>query len=282
MPVIPVSSLEDPRLRDYRDIKDAEGVGRRGVFLVESPLPVLRFAQGSRFTLRSVFVSERLVELVEQLSGLLPPDKPIYTASPALMSEVVGFNIHRGCIAAGDRGETTPLEALLETEKPEMVVAIEALSNAENVGAVFRNAAALGAGLVVVDAESCDPLYRRSIRVSVGTSLTLPFARVDHSGDATRVLSAGGYFTIGLTPDPAAPALAEVASRVVTLPKLALLLGAEGEGLRDSTLGAVDVRARIPMSAGVDSLNVAAASAVALYRIAEARAQGREASLGKP
>lgn len=275
MPVIPVSSLDDPRLADYRDIKDHELVKRRGLFIVESPLSVLRFAAGSRFPLRSAFLSERLVERVAELRALLPSDKPIYVAPPALMSEVVGFPLHRGCLAVGEQTADASLEGLLEADTSGLVVVTEALANADNVGSIFRNAAALGAGLVVVDAESCDPLYRKAIRVSVGSVLSLPFARVDRATSALAALRARGYLTIGLTPARSAPPLGEVAARAAAAPRLALFLGAEGEGLGAGVLGGVDLRARIPMSAGMDSINVAAAAAVALHALQERRSGGR-------
>lgn len=278
MPRIPVSSLEDPRVRDYRDVRDRELVNERGIFIVESPLSVLRFAGGARFPLRSVFVSERLGRLVEQLEALLPSDRPIYTAPPSLMSEVVGFPIHRGCLAVGERGDEPSLEVLLGAAEPGLVVVTEALANADNVGSVFRNAAAFGARMVVVDAESCDPLYRRAIRVSVGAALSLPFARVSRATEALEILRARGYLTVGLTPDPAAPTLAAVAAELRAESKLALFLGTEGAGLGEGVLGRVHTRACIPMAAGMDSINVAAATAVALYALREGRASGRPAS----
>ncbi len=271
MPVIPVSSLEDPRLRDYCDIKDADLVKKRGIFIVESPLTVRRFAEGSRFALRSVFLSERQTELITHLGAVLPADKPIYTATPALMSEVVGLPIHRACLAVGECGPELGLPALLEADTSGLVVVMEALSNAENVGSIFRNAAAFGVGAVVLDGSTCDPLYRRSIRVSVGTALTVPFTRVSSVLDALDTLRAAGYLTLALTPDASASTLAAVAGGLSAKGKVAVFVGAEGPGLTEAVLREADLRARIPMSSGVDSINVAAAAAVAFYRLQEAR-----------
>lgn len=272
MPVISVTSLDDERLRDYANVKDAEAIAKRGIFIVESPYTVRRFASGARFVFRSAFLSNRLADLTAELGALLPETTPIYTADPELMAKIVGYPIHRGCLAVGECGPDLPLEAQLEADASGLVVVLEALSNVDNVGSVFRNAAALGAGLVIVDAACCDPLYRRSIRVSVGATLTLPFARTPTAAVALSALRARGYLSLALTPDASAMALAEAAGQVATAPKVALFVGTEGEGLGDGILAGVDLRVRIPMQAGMDSLNVAAATAVALYRLSEARA----------
>jgi tRNA G18 (ribose-2'-O)-methylase SpoU len=184
---------------------------------------------------------------------------PAYVVDQALMNAVTGFNIHRGAIAAACRPEPVDLDSVLRTTTT--VAVLEGVNDSENLGALFRNAAAFGIGAVLLDPTSADPLYRRSVRVSLGHVLAVPHVRLaTWPGDLQHVRRAG-FEVIGLTPDPAAAPVETIGHAG----KVALLLGAEGPGLSQAALDATDRRVRIPMAPSVDSLNVATAAAVAFH-----------------
>jgi tRNA G18 (ribose-2'-O)-methylase SpoU len=216
---------------------------------------------GARCRASSLLVARnRLARLGPLIEGL---DAPVYVADQAVMNAVVGFHIHRGLLAHGARPPDAGAAALLaEPPRRSLVIALFGVSNHDNMGGVFRNAAAFGADSVRLDGACCDPLYRKAIRVSVGATLTVPFARIGPGEDALALLEAAGFETIALSPG-AVTQLAEVDRPA----RLAVLLGAEGPGLPDAVLA----RARpvgIAMAPGWDSLNVAAASAVVLHHFA--------------
>jgi tRNA G18 (ribose-2'-O)-methylase SpoU len=178
------------------------------------------------------------------------------------MTSVTGFHFHRGALAAAARRPPVGLDEA--TDGADLVVVVDGVNDNENLGGLFRNAAAFGAGAVVLDRTSADPLYRRCIRVSMGHALRLPFARVESAPEAIGRLRTAGFEVLALTPAPGADDIAGVALR----PRQALVVGAEGPGLSGAALAAADRRVRIPMAAGVDSLNVATAAAVALSHLA--------------
>jgi tRNA G18 (ribose-2'-O)-methylase SpoU len=178
------------------------------------------------------------------------------------MKEVSGFNIHRGCLAIGERPH--PMEWQQAVGDARTVVLLERVANADNIGGIFRNAAAFGAGAVLLDAATTDPLYRKAIRTSMGATLVVPFARVSSLAETIRQLQRNGFATVALTPASSAIPLASVANDVRAKP-LALVLGHEGEGLLEDTLLACEFQARIPISTAVDSLNVASAAAIGLH-----------------
>ena len=256
MPLVRVTDPADPRLADYFGLADPQLRRRveaeRGFFIAESPL-VVRALLGSGRTVRSVLVSPgqhaALADLLDRA------DVPVYVAADRVLAEVVGFDLHRGAVAAGERWPLPPASSLLERAR--RVAVVEKLNDYENLGGLFRNAAAFGIDAVLLDAESADPLYRRCVRVSIGHALTVPFTRLD----SLEEVRAHGFSLFALTPRADALPLAEVAWPS----RSALLLGAEGPGLSAAWLDAADQRVRIPMRAGVDSLNVATAAAIAFY-----------------
>jgi tRNA G18 (ribose-2'-O)-methylase SpoU len=189
----------------------------------------------------------------------------VYLVSQAAMTDVTGFHFHRGALASAARPPPPAFDDVVAAA--DLVLVAEGVNDNENLGALFRNAAAFGAGAVVVDATSADPLYRRSIRVSMGQVLRLPFARVPSAPEAMARLQAAGFEVLALTPAADAEDLDGVAIRA----RQALVVGAEGPGLTARALGAADRRVRIPMAPGVDSLNVATAAAIALSRLARLR-----------
>lgn len=279
-----IESWDDPRIEAYRNVRDADLVGRRGLFMAEGELVVRTLLDltraGARRRAQSVLLTpSRLARMEDAIEGL-DDGSPVYVASQEVMDRVVGFPIHRGCLAAGERGGDRSVEQALDAglaSGPTLI--LEDLANHDNVGGVFRNAAALGARAVVCTRRCCDPLYRKAIRVSMGAALRVPFAVVENATDAIGALRARGFRTIALTPAPDAVDLIDLLSAGEWgAPDTALLLGAEGPGLSDEALRAADARARIDIERGTDSLNVAAASAIGLHalRIARRRAGRRD------
>jgi tRNA G18 (ribose-2'-O)-methylase SpoU len=249
--IVPIADPGDERLADYLRLTDAELRRRGEVFLCEGALSIQRAVEvGTRFA--SVLVTpQRLEALREQLT---PIDAPIYVVDQALLDSVTGFNIHRGVIAAALRPEPTPTRDLLTGRT---VAYLEGVNDHENLGSLFRNAAAFGLDAVLLDTTTADPLYRRCVRVSLGHVLAVPHGRID---DLDAVEQAG-FTLVALTPETTA----EPVEVLGELPRVALLLGAEGPGLSATTLARAHRRVRIPMAVGVDSVNVATAAAIAFH-----------------
>lgn len=263
---IPVEDPADPRVGDYVGLKDADLRRRRdgpdgdapGRFIAEGALVLDRLLH-SPYPVRSVLVTP---QRYGPLSGLLGGvDAPVYLASQAVMNAVAGFNIHRGVLASAYRRPLPrPAELIASARR---VAVLEDVNDLENLGVIFRNAAALGVDAVLLSPECCDPLYRRAVRVSMGHVLGLPFAVMAPWPDALSSLVEQGFEVVALSPGAGGSDVRGLG--LAGLPKVALLLGAEGPGLSDGALQRATTRARIAMSAGVDSLNVGSASAVAFH-----------------
>ncbi|HRI18360.1 MAG TPA: RNA methyltransferase [Burkholderiaceae bacterium] len=267
MPVIPVASTADPLLADYALLREPARLRARGAFVAEGRFVVRRLVEGERFAVRSLLVTETahaaLADLAPRLVAV-----PVLVGSKALAREVTGFSFHQGCLAIGERGaEERDVARWLEALGPgaRTIVALENVSHADNVGAVFRNAAAFGADGVLLDGGTADPLYREAVRVSMAATLRVPFARPSRLAEAIGTLAEAGFRVAALTPRPSAIELGELGARVARDHRLAFLVGSEGEGLSDAALALADLELRIPMAEGVDSLNLAAATAIALY-----------------
>jgi tRNA G18 (ribose-2'-O)-methylase SpoU len=259
---VEVGSADDDRLADYRDLTD---VALRtafepphGLFIAESEL-VIRRALAAGYRPRSMVMAP---EWLDRMSSLIADvDAPVYAASYDVLRRLTGFNVHRGALASFHR---KPLPTVAEVVAPSSrVVVLEDMVSHTNLGAIFRCAAALGMDGVVLSPSSADPLYRRSVRVSMGAVFSLPYARAERWPDGLDDIAAGGFTRVALTPADDAVAIEDVAAGGDE--RLALLFGSEGPGLSAGALYRADVRAHIPMSAGVDSLNVAAAAAVTFY-----------------
>ena len=219
---------------------------------------VIRQLYASRFAVRSVLVTPaRLADLAAFDDGRAP----VYVADQAVMNDVAGFDIHRGALAIGERGTEPDGDRLLATA--DRLLVLEELTDHENVGALFRNAAAFGVDAVLLSPRCCDPLYRRAIRVSMGHVLHVPFARLADF-DA---LAAAGFEVLALTPSRDAEPIDAIAPDPPA--RWAVLIGAEGDGLSAAALGAATRRMRIPIRPGVDSLNAATAAAIALHRLTD-------------
>jgi tRNA G18 (ribose-2'-O)-methylase SpoU len=226
---------------------------------------VIRALLRSPYRVRSLLLTElRWRALAAELEHI---DAPVYIAAQAVVNEVSGFALHRGALASADRLPLAEPEELCRDAA--LVVVTEGINDHENLGALFRNAAAFGADAVLLDPTSCDPLYRRAVRVSMGHVLRVPFTRIDGGPTGIARLQRLGFEVVALTPSGAADDIG--ALRGSDRVRRALLVGAEGPGLAAATLAAADRRVRISMAPGVDSLNVATAAAIALHELAPAR-----------
>ncbi len=273
--VLTIEDPEDPRLADYREIRDAERRRRDGTFIAEGRQVVRRLLSAGRYRVRSALVTPPALHALGD--ALAAAGVPTYLVRQDIVEAVVGMEFHHGCLAAGERGAEPTAEAVLaETLRPRLVV-LEGLGDSSNVGALFRNALAFGVGAVFLAPGTADPLYRKAIRVSSGATVAMPFARFADWPRGLERLRDAGYTVLALTPRAEAVDIEELGNGRPLPARLALLLGTEGRGLSDEALAAADLHVRIPMAPEMDSLNVAAAGAVALHwlsRITTARARG--------
>ncbi len=262
MPLVTIDDPTDRRVDDFRTLRDAELRKRyehqAGVFIAEGP-NVVRELLTSRYPVRSLLCDPRRAE---ELAPLVEgTDIPVYVVERAVLYELVAFRAHQGALACGDRlPATDPADVIRNARR---LLILDAMNDHENMGAIFRTARALAADGVLLGPRCADPLYRRSVRVSMGHVLHVPHAPIGALPDSLAPLRDAGMVTVALTPDPSALAIDELDRAE----PMALLLGAEGPGLEQATLDAADVRVRIPMHAGVDSLNVGATAAVALFAL---------------
>ena len=271
MPVERVDTAGDPRLRPFRDLRAPDAGRRDGLFVAETREVVRELLASRRFRTRSLLLTSRALEdLADVLAARA--EVPVYVAPLPMLKAVVGFDFHRGCLGLGERGADSGLAEILDSA-PRRLVVLDEVSNPDNVGGVLRVARALGADAVLLSSGSGDPLYRKTIRVSLGASLALPWARVTAWVEALGRLGAAGYVRVALSTAGTLD-VAAVGTRAPLAPlpeRVALLLGNEGDGLRPATLAAADVTVRVPMAPGIDSLNVVTACAVALDRLGGAR-----------
>jgi tRNA G18 (ribose-2'-O)-methylase SpoU len=262
--LIEVSDADDPRLADYRDLRDVQLrthlEAEHGLFLAEGE-KVVRRAVEAGFTPRSFLMAPRWLE---GLSDVLDAgDAPCYVVSEALAEQVTGFHVHRGALASLARRPLPSLDDVLVGAR--RVLVLEDVVDHTNVGAIFRCGAAFGFDAVLLAPRCADPLYRRSIKVAMGAVFSTPWTRLPDWYDALPDLAARGFTTVALTlADDAVPIEAAAADA----DRVALVLGSEGHGLSPRWEASADRRAVIPMREGIDSLNVAAAAAVACYVVA--------------
>jgi len=259
--LITISDPEDPRLADYRSLRDVELrkhlEAEHGLFLAEGE-KVVRRAVESGFQARSFLMARRWLDGLTDVLGV--SEAPCYVVSESLAEEVTGFHVHRGALASLHRRPLRPVSEVVAQART--VVVLEDMVDHANVGAVFRSAAALGVDALVLSPRCADPFYRRSVKVAMGAVFSIAHSRMEIWYDGVADLSAAGFTTVALA---LADDAVEMEEAVAGLGKVALLFGAEGAGLSERWLRSADVRAVIPMAAGVDSLNVAAAAAVACY-----------------
>jgi len=263
--LIRIEDPADPRLADYVGLTDMELRKRsepeQGLFIAEGD-KVIQRAVAAGYPMRSMLMSDKWLPLMTPV--LEATGAVAYVGEPALLEEITGFHVHRGALAAMNRIALPEPAAVLEGAR--RIVVLEGVNNHTNVGAIFRGAAALGMDAVLLAPDCADPLYRRSVRVSMGTVFSIPWTKLEPWPQSLSLLAEHDYRRIALTPAPDAVDLRELS--LAKDEKAALFLGSEGDGLSARAFAACDLRVRIPMAAGVDSLNVAAAAAVACYAMA--------------
>ncbi len=268
--LIPITALDDQRIAPYRDVKDRDLHRRDNLFIVEGKVTIARLIEHSRFPIRSLFFAETRIEPMQEILNGLDPAIPVYTAPQNIMDAVAGFPLHRGALALAERTQAPSIREILPETGPATVLVLIGLSNHDNVGACFRNAAALGADAILLDETSCDPLYRKAIRVSAGTALSLPFTQAGGGPAIISELANLDYECWSLTPTNGRPL-----TRAKPPERLALVLGPEGPGLPAELMDQT-TRITIPMASGIDSLNVATAGAIALSHVFAARVPSAE------
>jgi tRNA G18 (ribose-2'-O)-methylase SpoU len=267
--VSPVEAIDDPRLDGYRHLTD--GALRRayesehGLFVLEGARVVRRGVEAGWSVRSLLLVPAGLSALADVARQVEARGGDVFVADRAVLGAIAGFAVHRGVLALAERPAERSAPALIGASR--LVVVVEGVNDHENLGSIFRNSAAFGAGAVLLDPRTCDPLYRRSVRVSMGHVLTLPFARLTPWPDSLSCLRDAGFAVVAL--DPASRRtvrdVAEQVGRLAGHPRLAVMVGAEGDGLTRGAIAAATFTAGIPMAGAVDSLNVATSLAVALH-----------------
>ncbi len=267
MSVERVERVDDERLADYVGLTDVALRSRRepelGLYMAESDKVITRALDAGHLP-RSLLLADRWVDpLAPLVERVLAAGAPVFAGAPGVLEQVTGFNVHRGAIASMHRPALPPLGEVLRGAR--RVVVLEDVVDHTNVGAAFRSVAGLGADAVLVTPRCADPLYRRSVRVSMGTVFQVPWTRIDPWPGGVAAIRAEGFTVAAMALAPGARTLDDLAADPPE--RLALVLGTEGDGLGPATLAAADVTVRIPMTGGVDSLNVAAATAVAVWAL---------------
>ena len=256
-----IPSADDGRLEAYRHVGDPDWIRQRDLFVAEGRLVVTRLLELDRFRIASILVNRAAHDAL--LPALSSVDTEVYVCDDATLAGITGFNFHRGCLALASRPTPQATATLLGGWR---ILGLEGVGNPDNVGGLFRTAAAFGVDGILLNATSGDPLYRKAIRTSMGAALRLSHARsADWLPDLDRCRAAG-FTVVALTPHPSAVTLAEFAQAFDPKARLLLLVGAEGPGLGDATLDHADARVRIPIEQAVDSLNVVVAAGIALER----------------
>ena len=276
MEAVRVETLDDPRIADFRHIPDPVRLRERGTFVAEGRLAVRRLIADTRFRVRALLVTPTALESLRDARGLDADTPPVYVASRALIKEIGGYDFHQGCLGLADRPQPESLAVLLgrlSSRRP--IVVLEQVGNADNVGGIFRNAAAFGAAAVLLSPGCCDPLYRKAVRTSIATSLQIPFAVIDDWPGGLDLVRRRGYDLVALTPDTDATCVGRH-SFFERGRSPAFMLGNEGDGLSLAALAAADARVRIPLEPTVDSLNVATTAAIMLHHIRRISESGEQ------
>jgi tRNA G18 (ribose-2'-O)-methylase SpoU len=260
MTLIQITDAYDPRIDAYRNVRERDLVGRQGRFIAEGRVVLNVLIQRAPKTIESLLVLENRLDGIGDLLFSLPPSVPVFCAAQPVMDAIAGFHLHRGILAVAKRADQPEFNSFIASFGKDALFALLAgISNHDNMGSVFRNAAAFEADAVLLDDQCCDPLYRKAIRVSVGAVLKVPHVRAGTISAALERLAAAGFQVFAFSPGGE--------MQIRKLPntgRRALVFGAEGEGLPPSVLQAAQT-CRIAMSADFDSLNVATASGIALY-----------------
>jgi tRNA G18 (ribose-2'-O)-methylase SpoU len=269
-----VTDSGDPRLADYVRLREVSLrrhlEAEQGLFIAEGA-KVIRRAIEAGYRPRSFLLAERWLDGLYDVFTRWPA-VPVYVVTEDVAEQVTGFHVHRGALASLQREQRHSVEEILALQR---LVVLEDIVDHTNVGAILRNAAGLGWDGALLSPRAADPLYRRSIKVSMGAVFSLPWARLEDWGAAPQLLSAAGFLTVALSLAPDAVEVRQLASSLTPQTRIALMFGTEGSGLSKRWSDGATVRSRIPMSAGIDSLNVAAAAAIACYSLSPRGATGQ-------
>ena len=272
MDLTEVSEVNDPRLYSFRSIK---GKSNRSddTFVAESEIVLDRLLE-SKFRIRSVLLTpgraRRLRQQLHNANGERTEPFTVLVAPQGIIDTVVGYPLHRGVITLAERRPLpSPTELLARART---VLLLEDVADPENIGSMFRHAAGFGVDAVILQGHCGDPLYRKTIRTSMGWTLTIPYCEIgDEFGTIGELLTRAGFVSLALTPSSNALSLGQVIDGLDADARIAIVLGAEGPGLKSETMAATTFRARIPMSDGVDSLNVSTSAAIALFALTSAQ-----------
>lgn len=266
---VAITDPDDPRIAAYRDIRDRDIVGRDGLFVAEGRVVLAMLLASPRHAPVSLLIAAHRIPQLADLLAAVPAEVPVFAAAQPVLDAIAGFPLHRGIVAIGRRIDPPDADALLGgLVGPATILLLSAIANHDNIGGIFRNAAAFGVPAVLLDADCCDPLYRKAIRVSVGAALLVPYARIARPVDPLALLDAHGFSAIALTPSGTT-----TLARHRPAARTAVLLGAEGPGLGPALL-ARSTTISIPMTPGFDSLNVATTSGIVLHQLAHAADRG--------
>ena len=260
--LIPIDDPGDPRVAAYRDIKERDLVGRQSLFIAEGETVLRSFVRDAPGRVRSLLIDGKRAGKLADAFDDLPEGTPVYVAGQAVLDAIAGFHLHRGVLAVGAKPTPPSVEALLGGVGARAVVLVlMGIANHDNLGGIFRNAAAFGVDGVILDADCCDPFYRKAIRVSSGATHSVPTAWLAPGQDVAGLLERHGFRGLALS-----PAADEILARLVPPARAAVLLGAEGPGLSPEVMARVRTIG-IPMAGGFDSLNVATTSGVVLHHL---------------
>jgi tRNA G18 (ribose-2'-O)-methylase SpoU len=269
MNVLRIDDGRDPRLADYAGVREPALLRQRGLLIAEGRFVVRRLFDSGRIRWRSLLLNDAALKGLAELLESSDWSGDVYVASPEVMTVATGFNLHRGCLALGERPAMPTMAAALATSA--FVTILERVVDADNLGSVFRSAEAFGVDAVLLSPGCCDPFYRKAIRTSSGAALVVPCAAAEPWPDALDHLRAAGMFVVAATPDAGAADIRQFVATPAARGRVAVLLGTEGQGLSAEALARADVRIRIPMSGALDSLNIATAAGITLHRLHEAR-----------
>jgi len=260
--IIPVDDPADPRVEPYCNIRERDLVGRAGLFVAEGRVVIEKLVASKVHQPQSLLVAAHRLDSLVDILAQLDEGVPVFAASQQVMDAVAGFPMHRGLLAIGRRIDPPAAEQLLASlAERATILVLAGIANHDNMGGIFRNAAAFGVGAVLLDAGCCDPLYRKAIRVSVGAALLVPLARIPRDTDLLDLLDRHRFRPLALSPAGRVPL-----SKLAGADRNAVLLGAEGPGLPESLLSRT-LPVSIPMANTFDSLNVATASGIVLHHL---------------
>ncbi|MCM2473271.1 RNA methyltransferase [Rhizobium sp. CG5] len=267
--LIAITDPDDPRIAEFRQIRERDLTGRQGRFIAEGTVVLRMLAQahgaGRGIRAEKILLLQNRVGGLDELLAAFPPDIPVYVAESALLDAIAGFHLHRGVLALGLRDAALPASGLIASLPEQSLVLVGCgISNHDNIGSMFRNAAGFTADVVLLDETCCDPLYRKALRVSVGSVLSVPYDRQGSAVELLGSLADAGFAIWALSPSGAVE-LRDIPAST----RMALVVGTEGEGLPAEVLARFQT-ARIAQAPGLDSLNVGTASGIALYGLAQA------------